>query len=74
MSFENLILAKLQSTPGVVPRVELERVMYRADEDGHYVAAQSNVLEVIVARIRRKLGKDRVKTHRGVGYSWEAES
>jgi DNA-binding response OmpR family regulator len=68
MSFENLILAKLQSTPGVVPRADLEAAIY-----GARLPAESNVLEVIVARIRRKLGKDRVKTHRGVGYSWEAE-
>lgn len=67
MSFENLILAKLQSTPGVVPRADLEAAIY-----GGSPRAPSNVVEVIVARIRRKLGKDRVKTHRGVGYSWEA--
>jgi DNA-binding response OmpR family regulator len=73
MSFENLILAKLQSTPGVVPRADLLFVMY-GTKSGGMMPAPSNVLEVIVARIRRKLGKERVKTHRGVGYSWEAES
>ena len=69
MSFENLILAKLQSTPGVVPRADLEAAIY-----GDRTPAKSNVLEVEVARIRKSHGKDRVKTHRGVGYSWEAES
>ena len=69
MSFENLILAKLQSTPGVVPRADLEAAIY-----GGSPRAPSNVVEVIVARIRKAHGKARIKTHRGVGYSWEAES
>lgn len=69
MSFDKLILAKLQSTSGVVPRADLEAAIY-----GDRPPAKSNVLEVEVARIRKAHGKERVKTHRGVGYSWEAES
>jgi DNA-binding response OmpR family regulator len=70
MSFENLILATLQASPGtVVPRADLEAAVY-----GAATPAASNVLEVTVAKIRKHHGKDRVKTHRGVGYSWEAES
>ena len=70
MSFENLILAALQASPGtVVPRADLEAAFY-----GGSPRAPSNVVEVIVARIRKAHGKARIKTHRGVGYSWEAES
>lgn len=74
MSFENLILATLQASPGtVVPRADLLFAMY-GTKSGGMMPAPSNVLEVIVARIRKHHGKDRVKTHRGAGYSWEAES
>ena len=70
MSFEKLILATLQATPGtVVRRAELEAAIY-----GEREPAKSNVLEVEIGRIRKRHGKDRVKTHRGVGYSWEAEA
>lgn len=70
MSFEQTILATLQATPGqVVPRADLEAAIY-----GDRPPAKSNVLEVEVARIRKAHGKERVKTHRGVGYSWEAEA
>ena len=70
MSFENLILATLQASPGtVVPRAALESAVY-----GDRPPAKSNVIEVEIGRLRKAHGKDRIKTHRGVGYSWEAES
>jgi DNA-binding response OmpR family regulator len=59
------ILEYLARDPGrVVPRQELlERVWQRSDE----AAAAS--LEVLVGRIRRKLGPDLVRTLRGEGYA-----
>jgi two-component system OmpR family response regulator len=30
--------------------------------------AESNSLEVIISRLRRKLGADLISTHRGLGY------
>ena len=69
MSFENLILATLQASPGqAVPRADLEAACY-----GERPPAKSNVIEVEIVRLRKAHGKDRIKTHRGVGYSWEAE-
>jgi two-component system OmpR family response regulator len=32
--------------------------------------ATSNVIEVYVSRLRRKLGKDSIRTARGYGYQW----
>ncbi|TAK76495.1 MAG: response regulator transcription factor [Aquabacterium sp.] len=33
--------------------------------------AESNSLEVIISRLRRKLGAERISTHRGLGYRFE---
>ena len=47
----------------VVTRTELESLSQGFDGD-----ASSNVLEVHVSNLRRKLGRDVIKNVRGVGY------
>ncbi len=48
----------------VVSRATLHEHLFDEDE-----LTLSNVLDVNVSRVRRKLGKDFIKTHRGLGYS-----
>jgi two-component system OmpR family response regulator len=36
--------------------------------------SESNSLEVIVSRLRRKLGASTISTHRGLGYCLDADS
>jgi DNA-binding response OmpR family regulator len=47
----------------VVPRARLQSTVYGWMED-----VESNALEVHVHNLRRKLGKGRILTARGVGY------
>ena len=47
----------------VVPQHELEEAVY-----GHDGERDSNVLEVLVGRVRRKLGVPLITTRRGFGY------
>jgi DNA-binding response OmpR family regulator len=47
----------------VVPQHELEEAIY-----GHDEARDSNALEVLVGRVRRKLGVPLIATRRGFGY------
>jgi len=47
----------------VVDRAELLERVYEGDAE-----VDSNSLEVIIARIRRKIGRDRIETVRGRGY------
>ncbi len=47
----------------VVPQHELEEAVYGHDEEH-----DSNVLEVLVGRVRRKLGAPLITTRRGFGY------
>jgi DNA-binding response OmpR family regulator len=47
----------------VVDRAELIERVYEGDAE-----VDSNSLEVIVARIRRKIGRDSIETVRGRGY------
>ncbi len=42
---------------------------YVWDEGGVFV--EENTLSVNVSRLRRKLGKDRIRTIQGIGYLWE---
>jgi len=35
---------------------------------GHRNVAESNVLQVLISRLRRKLGKDRIQCVHGIGY------
>lgn len=46
-----------------VPQIELTEHVYSQDFE-----RESNAIEVLVARLRRKLGADVVKTRRGFGY------
>lgn len=46
-----------------VPQVELAEHVYESDQE-----PDSNALEVLVARLRRKLGTDLILTRRGFGY------
>ncbi len=66
------VLEKLASRPGrIVTKETLDQTLYSfADEVG------SNTLEVYISRIRKKIGKHRVETVRGLGYRLvhEAES
>lgn len=58
------VLEKLASRPGrIVSKEALDQTLYSfADEVG------SNTLEVYISRIRKKIGKQRVETVRGLGY------
>jgi DNA-binding response OmpR family regulator len=47
----------------IVDRMELAERVYDGDAD-----VDSNSLEVIIARLRRKIGRDRIETSRGHGY------
>jgi DNA-binding response OmpR family regulator len=47
----------------VVSKNQIEERLYSADE-----AAESNTVEVHVSHLRRKIGRDRIRTVRGLGY------
>ncbi|MCZ8132206.1 MAG: response regulator transcription factor [Steroidobacteraceae bacterium] len=69
---EHRILAYLVHKRGsVVSRTEIFEHVYAPDED-----RDSNVIDVLVARIRRKLGAPLIHTVRGAGYrlAWEADA
>ncbi|UAK26559.1 response regulator [Sphingomonas nostoxanthinifaciens] len=53
----------------VVERMDLLERVYEGDAD-----VDSNSLEVIVGRLRRKIGADRIETVRGRGYRLTAEA
>jgi len=48
----------------VVPRESLEAALYAFGEE-----VESNALEAHISRLRAKLGKDVIVTHRGLGYA-----
>ncbi len=52
----------------VVPQHELAEQLHGAHED-----RESNAVEVLIGRVRRKLGVDVITTRRGFGYVIEAE-
>jgi DNA-binding response OmpR family regulator len=58
-----LLLQLVQSAGVVVPRASLEASLFRSPEH-----IESNVLEVLVHNLRRKLGGELIQTVRGVGY------
>jgi two-component system OmpR family response regulator len=67
---EYRVLAYLMHREGqVVSRTELIEHIYAQDFD-----RDSNTIEVFVARLRRKLGVNVIKTVRGLGYRVEAPS
>lgn len=58
------VLDTLAARPGaVVSKARLEEALYAFGSE-----IESNTVEVYVSRLRKKLGKDRVQTVRGVGY------
>ncbi|KIC35698.1 transcriptional regulator [Ruegeria sp. ANG-R] len=62
---EWILLELLLRRPGnIVERTTLENALYSFDED-----IESNALEVHISRMRTKLGRSVIKTHRGLGYS-----
>lgn len=64
------VLACLMLRTGhVVERMDLLERVYDGDAD-----VESNSVEVIIARLRRKIGPTLIKTIRGRGYSLSAES
>ena len=63
---EYALLVALVEHPGhVLSRKQLEDAIYALDQ-----GAASNVIEVYVSRLRRKLGRDAIETVRGHGYRW----
>lgn len=42
------------------------------DADGNYV--EENTLSVNISRLRKKLGRDYIRTVPGIGYLWEEEA
>lgn len=62
---EYRLIAYLMHRPGrVVPQQELAEQL-----QGDVYERESNAVEVLVGRVRRKLGADVIETHRGFGYS-----
>ncbi len=67
---EYRVLAYLAQHAGTtVSRSELTEHIYAQDFD-----RDSNTLEVFVARLRRKLGADLIRTERGLGYRLDPEA
>lgn len=67
---EARILAYLIHHPGrVISRSELGEHVYEGGFD-----PDSNVLDVLIGRIRRKIGPGLLHTHRGLGFRLEAEA
>ncbi len=63
-AMEYRILAYLMHHPGrVISQSELVEHIYAQDFD-----RDSNTIEVLIGRLRRKLGRDRIETVRGLGY------
>ena len=60
-----LTLALAERPRHVLSRRQLEDAIYPFDD-----CAISNVVEVYVSRLRRKLGRDSIETVRGMGYRW----
>lgn len=63
---EYKILAKLISERSIVTRAALLDALW--DIDSRFV--EDNTLSVHVSRLREKVGPERIKTIRGVGYQW----
>lgn len=64
---ERRILTYLMERPGrIISEADIADHIYPADADRH-----SNSVQVYIGRLRRKLGKARITTHRGMGYRLE---
>jgi two-component system OmpR family response regulator len=61
---EWVILERLLRKPNqIVTKSQLEDLLYSFDAE-----VESNTIEVYVSRLRKKLGRDMIETHRGLGY------
>ncbi len=60
-----LVVAFAEHPQRVLTRAQLEDTLYALDR-----GAASNVVEVYVSRLRRKLGTGAIRTVRGIGYQW----
>ena len=58
-----LLACLMRAAPGVVSRTELSEHVYDRDSE-----PDSNVIDVQISRLRRKLGSERIETMRGQGY------
>lgn len=66
-SREWAVLDLLVARPGViVPKRQIEEALYEFGAE-----IESNTVEVYVSRLRKKVGKDRIRTIRGIGYLLE---
>ena len=63
-----LLLYLMLHAGRVVPQQELAEQLQGSHED-----RESNAVEVLIGRVRRKLGIDLIETRRGFGYVIEAE-
>ncbi|MBL0720769.1 response regulator transcription factor [Piscinibacter sp. Jin2] len=69
-AMEWALLARLASRPGQLwSRSALEQAVYTQAGRGE---ADSNSVEVLISRLRRKLGAETIRTQRGLGYRFEA--
>ena len=64
-----LLLYLMQHAGRVVPQLELTEQLYAQDFE-----RESNAIEVLVGRVRRKLGADLIRTRRGFGYLIESDA
>nr|WP_307226006.1 response regulator transcription factor [Pararhizobium capsulatum]MDQ0318175.1 DNA-binding response OmpR family regulator [Pararhizobium capsulatum DSM 1112] len=64
------VLERLLERPGaIVSKVQIEEALYAFGSE-----IESNTVEVYVSRLRKKIGKERIGTVRGLGYSLEAKA
>lgn len=63
------VLDLLIARPGsVVTKARIEEALYAFGTE-----VESNTVEVYISRLRKKIGKDRIRTARGLGYILEGE-
>jgi two-component system, OmpR family, response regulator QseB len=66
-SREYMLVEYLMERAGrIVPKAELEQALFDWNRE-----SDSNVVEVFISQVRRKLGRDFITTRRGLGYSVE---
>ena len=70
-AMEWTVLACLAQRPGkIYSRNEIDNAL----ADAGLSDAQSNSLEVVISRLRRKLGANSIRTHRALGYSFHPQA
>ncbi len=62
----NILKALMENADKVVSKARLEEILYSWDD-----SVESNTVEVYIHHLRKKLGKNFIKTIRGVGYMIE---